>query len=114
MKMGFEKSVRLDQMSYIYLIVPAENDIAGTCGIFTKEASLIKQGKDNALKDYRSDPYSWKRVGHMNSRGKLIALELPTYVRSDNTVDLEASLWDEIRSCEPLIAGTVFEFPINF
>lgn len=110
MKMGFEESVRLDQVLYIYLIVPAESDIAGTCGIFTKEASLIKRGKDHALKDYRSDPYSWKHVGHMNSQGRLITLELPTYVRSANTVGLEASLWDEIRSCEPLMAGTVFEF----
>lgn len=86
-----------NQVAYTCLIVPAESVISGTCGIFIKENCLIKRGKDYALKDYRSDPYSWKYVGHMNSQGRLIASDLPI-------------LWQEAKLCEPLIAGMTFEF----
>lgn len=83
-------------VAYTCLIVPAENDIAGTCGIFIKETCLIKYLK-SSLSDYRSDPYSWKYVGHMNSQGRLIASDLPI-------------LWKEAKLCEPLMAGMTFEF----
>lgn len=81
-------------MTQTVLIVPAWSDQAGQCRIVATDGHI----KD-ALKSYRSDPSHWKEVGLMNSSGKVVHL----------TQDLQdAGLLDEMRDCEPLMAGTSF------
>jgi hypothetical protein len=75
------------------LIVPAWSDQAGQCRIVAKSGSTR-----NPLKDYRDRPDQWQEVGLMNSRGELVCYSgLPFEI-------------DEIKECQPLSAGMVFEF----
>lgn len=75
------------------LIVPALTDIAGQCRI------VAFPGRNtNALKDYRANPGQWYEVGLMNSQGKLVHIDAGSEVRED------------IKSCEPLMAGLVFHY----
>lgn len=79
-------------------IVPAVTDQAGQCRI------VGFPGKDypgkNAIHSYRENPNLWKEVGLMNSRGELVCLE-PEYGACGG--------WDELKACEPLMAGMEFE-----
>lgn len=69
------------------LIVPAFSDQAGQCRI------VARPGKwPDALASYRENDKLWKDVGLMNSRGALV------YANDKN-------LRDELRDCEPLMAG---------
>jgi hypothetical protein len=76
-------------------IVPALSDIAGQCIIVEKI-----DAPSRVLEDYRADPYSWKQVGVMNSRGELVWFNGSHEER------------EEIKSCQPLMAGTTFKFPL--
>lgn len=74
-------------------IVPAMTDQAGQCRIVAREGSV-----HSARDDYRRDPAAWKEIGIMNSRGRLVCLS------ADNL-----AIVDELKSCEPLMAGMQFE-----
>lgn len=74
-------------------IVPAMTDLAGQCRIVARAGEV-----DCARDDYRANPDAWKEIGLMNSRGKLVCLTAAPAVV------------DEMKSCEPLMAGLVFEF----
>lgn len=72
----------------MYLIVPAVTDQAGRCNI------VFQNGfEGDALKDYRANPDSWKTVGHINSRGELVALDAPV------------GIYQALKGFEPLMAG---------
>lgn len=74
-------------------IVPAMTDQAGQCRIVAREGS-VRSARD----DYRRSPDAWKEIGIMNSRGRLVCLS------ADNL-----AIVDELKSCEPLMAGMQFE-----
>lgn len=74
-------------------IVPAMTDQAGQCRIVAREGR-VRSARD----DYRRDPAAWKEIGIMNSRGRLVCLS------ADNL-----AIVDELKSCEPLMAGMQFE-----
>lgn len=74
-------------------IVPAWSDQAGQCRIV---GQLDPDG--DACASYRTHPERWMEAGLMNSRGELVCLG-KQYGRS---------AWDELKSCEPLMAGTSF------
>lgn len=76
-------------MLFTYYIVPALTDVAGQCRIV---ARLKDDLRGSARENYRKEPAAWKEVGIMDSRGKLVCL------------DTKAAT-DELRSCEPLMAG---------
>lgn len=75
------------------LIVPAETDIAGQCRIVSHPDHI-----KGPLAHYRAAPEEWYEAGLMASNGKLRCLEGPL------------SWWNEIRECEPLMAGLTFYF----
>jgi len=81
-------------MKTVY-IVPAWSDQAGQCRIV---ATVTAQKLANVPRDYDHYPDKWREVGIMNSQGKLVCYD-------GKTEELA-----EIRSCEPLAAGMVFEF----
>lgn len=84
-----------------YLIVPAVTDIAGQCRIVLHpswerhEKSRLQKWK-SPLAHYREHPDEWQDVGLMNSQGSVRCLDAPTEVLQ------------EMRECEPLMAGTCF------
>jgi hypothetical protein len=82
-------------MTQTVLIVPAWSDQAGQCRIVATDGDI----KD-ALKSYRADPARWSEVGLMNSSGKVVHLSQELQ---------DAGLLDEMRDCEPLMAGTAFQ-----
>lgn len=78
----------------LFLIVPAYSDQAGQCRIVTRESDSSMLGR--MLANYRENPDDWKDAGIMNSRGSLVCLDAP------------ASVWAEMKLCEPLAAGSQF------
>ena len=78
----------------ILYIVPANSDISGQCRIVARKASAPLSARDN----YREAPELWREAGLMNSRGKVVCLDAP------------ADQYQELRDCEPLVAGTQFVF----
>ena len=77
-------------------IVPALTDIAGQCRIVARDY-VEGSARDN----YRKEPEQWREVGLMNSRGKLICFDGSDQARQ------------ELKNCEPLMAGLVFEVPLE-
>jgi len=84
--------------SYTLLIVPAVTDQAGQCRIVVAEFDVRP---DSALNAYRCDPDCWREIGLMNSRGKLVCLDAPREV------------WDDLKDCEPLMAGSQFTYDLD-
>lgn len=80
-------------MKTYFLIVPAMTELAGKCNIYS---ILLSQSEKDLLGFYRRQPERFTYVGHMNSRGELVAFDGPASVR------------EEMRSCEPLMACMVF------
>lgn len=80
-------------MSVTIYIHPALTDQAGRCRIYVKGAKV-----PNARDDCRANPSDWHECGLMNSRGEVVAFIGPRQV------------YEEIKSCEPLMAGTTFHF----
>jgi len=79
-------------------IVPAFSDVAGQCRIVARDSDhKVKSARDN----YRKDPDAWKEVGLMSSRGAL------------RCITAEPEVVSELKDCEPLMAGMVFEFEIK-
>lgn len=76
------------------LIVPAMSNQAGQCRIVGYPGTDYPG--NNALLSYREQPDLWKDVGLMNSRGEVVCLD-PEYGACGG--------WDELKACEPLIAG---------
>lgn len=84
-------------MHTTYLIVPAWSDQAGQCRIVRRDTDApVRQ----AMLSYREAPDLWKEAGLMNSRGTVVCLDAPVEHRND------------IRSCEPLMAGTSFGYEV--
>jgi len=81
-------------MKTVY-IVPAFSDQAGQCRIV---ATVTGQRLQNVSRDYNHYPDKWREVGIMNSQGKLVCY------------DGKSEEFAEIKACEPLAAGLVFEF----
>lgn len=75
-----------------YFIVPAWSDQGGQCRIVSTPGPKI----NDPLAHYRKFPDLWSEAGLMNSRGELVYLSGPM------------SHAEELRSCEPLMAGTTF------
>lgn len=69
-------------------IVPAFSEQAGQCRIY----STPGQPQDPAAL-YRARPEVWSDFGLMNSQGKLVCAQ---------------EAFEQIKECEPLMAGTVF------
>jgi hypothetical protein len=80
-------------MTTTVYIVPAMTDQAGQCRIVSREGEVA-----SARDDYLQNPNAWKEIGLMNSRGQLVCIE------ADNL-----DVVDELKACEPLMAGLVFE-----
>lgn len=79
-----------------FYIKPAMTDQAGQCNIYAKEHfAPIK----DVRKDYEANWQDWHNVGIMNSRGHLVCLQ-----------STQAQM-DDIKACEPLSAGLIFEYP---
>lgn len=74
-------------------IVPALTDQAGQCRIVSRDGKVT-----SARDDYRRNPSAWHEIGLMNSRGNLVCIS------ADNL-----AIVDELKSCEPLMAGLQFE-----
>ncbi|KVP39703.1 hypothetical protein WJ87_05835 [Burkholderia ubonensis] len=68
-------------------------DQAGQCRIVSRDGKVA-----SARDDYRRNPDAWKEIGLMNSRGRLVCIE------ADNL-----AVVDELKACEPLMAGLQFE-----
>ncbi len=79
-------------MTTTVYIVPAMTDQAGQCRIVSREGEVA-----SARDDYRHNPDAYKEIGIMNSRGKLVCIV------ADNL-----DVVDELKACEPLMAGMVF------
>jgi hypothetical protein len=79
-------------MKTCYLIVPAWSDQAGQCRIVARSHEIKHP---DPLGHYRQFPAQWREVGLMNSQGKLVCLDAP------------ASVVQEFRDCEPLMASLV-------
>lgn len=76
-------------------IVPAFSDVAGQCRIVACDSDhKVKSARDS----YRKNPEAWKEVGLMSSRGTL------------RCITAEPEIVSELKDCEPLMAGMVFEF----
>ena len=83
-------------MKIIY-IVPAWSDQAGQCRIVSRNVDNCTQAPQ-----YRDNQQGWKEVGLMNSQGKLVCFEGAEAERQ------------EIKDCEPLMAGMYFTFTTEF
>jgi hypothetical protein len=78
---------------FTVLVVPALTDQGGQCRI------VEAQGMFKApLYAYRQRPELWKECGLMNSRGRIVWLEVPQSAK------------EEIKLCEPLMAGSQFSY----
>jgi hypothetical protein len=66
-------------------------DQAGQCRIVSRQGEV-----DSAGDDYRRNPDAYREIGIMNSRGELVCIE------ADNL-----DVVDELKACEPLMAGMV-------
>jgi hypothetical protein len=82
-------------MKTVY-IVPALTDQAGQCRMV---ATVTFTSIRNPAMDYRDYNDKWRECGIMNSKGKLVCY--------DGKPEESA----HIQSCEPLMAGMIFEFP---
>lgn len=82
-------------MTKTVLIVPAWSGQAGQCRIVATDGDIR-----DALKSYRTDPSRWAEVGLMNSSGKVVTLSRELQ---------DAGLLEEMRDCEPLMAGASFQ-----
>lgn len=80
-----------------YLIVPAWSDQAGQCRIVARQ--YVGEPYSH-LEHYRAFPNLWRDAGRMSSRGKLVCLS-------------DAKHFADMRSCEPLAAGTIFTYEEN-
>lgn len=85
-------------MITIYFIKPAPTDQAGQCRIYRKQFGGRDGAPNSVTRDYDAEPGSWREVGLMNSRGRLVCL------------DAERDVLDDIKSCEPLMAGLHFTY----
>lgn len=84
-----------------FVIVPALTEQAGQCGIVCREHDETHSDGRRmtlGLADYRRKPELWKLAGVMNSSGRLVCLESTP------------AQWADIKSCEPLMAGSVFTY----
>lgn len=79
-------------MTTTVYIVPAVTDQGGQCRIVSRPSKVR-----NARDDYRHNPSVWGEIGLMNSRGMLVCIVG------------DVSIMDELKSCEPLMAGMEFE-----
>lgn len=82
-------------MTKTVYIAPAVGTLAGQCRIYATHADVTYRG---ARDHYRKFPQEWKEVGLMNFQGRLVCYDGTT---------LE---YEEIKDCEPLMAGTVWTF----
>lgn len=73
-------------------IVPAWSKQAGQCRIVAREGTIERPNLD-----YKENPRLWSEVGFMNSRGELVCLSA------------NHETYAEVKSCEPLMAGIVFQ-----
>ena len=85
-------------MITIYFIKPALTDQAGQCRIYRKHFGSRDGAPASVTRDYDAGPNSWREVGLMNSRGRLVCL------------DAEQGVIEDIKSCEPLMAGLHFTY----
>ena len=77
-------------------IAPANHDITGFCNIYLKRSDFcIGSARD----DYRKSPSTWKEVGRMNSRGRVVCLDRAL---------LGEDIYQDIMDCQPLMAGMQF------
>lgn len=86
-----------------YLIVPAWSDQAGQCRIvrhahFDEIRKNLRREHNDPLRHYRAFPDEWVDVGLMASNGHIRCLTAPVGVLED------------MRNCEPLMAGAVFQY----
>lgn len=82
-------------MKHFY-IVPAWSDQAGQCRIVSTDT----QGRIDAGRHYEQHPERWREVGLMSSQGKLRCLT------ADRTI------YDDIKSQEPLMAGVCLSYEV--
>jgi hypothetical protein len=80
-------------MKHFY-IVPAWSDQAGQCRIVSRETDF----SIDVYKSYNESPQIWKEAGLMNSQGKLVC------------IDATPEQAEDIKSCEPLMAGTSYSY----
>lgn len=77
---------------FTVLIVPALTAVGGQCRIVAKHGDI-----PDALRNYReSTDRSWREIGVMNSRGKLVSL-----------IETAPGLRQELEDYAPLYAGLV-------
>jgi hypothetical protein len=69
----------------IYIAPALLADVAGRCIIYS-----LPRKTSNARDEYRRDPSQFKRVGIMNSEGRLVCCDVG---------------YQELKDCEPLAAG---------
>ncbi|CDQ10682.1 conserved hypothetical protein [Acidithiobacillus ferrivorans] len=81
-------------MQTVY-IVPASTDQAGQCRIVAAKGTF-----DSPRDSYQAHPELWKEIGIMNSAGKIVCLQATP------------QMTDSMKDCEPLIAGSYFQFDI--
>lgn len=81
-----------------YFIKPALSDQAGQCRIYRKHFGERDGAPSSVTRDYDADPGGWREVGLMNSRGRLVCL------------DAEPHIIEDIKTCEPLMAGLHFTY----
>lgn len=89
---GFTAPDGAPEATTVY-IVPAWSDQAGQCRIVSRQGFW-----PNARDSYRESPGAWQEIGLMSSSGELRCLTAP------------AKVFNELRTSEPLAAGTVFQF----
>lgn len=80
-------------MTTTVFIVPGSDAPSGYCRIVVREGKVA-----SASADYRQNPAAWKEIGQMNAQGRLVNIDAD---RDD--------IIDELRFCEPLVAGLAFE-----
>ena len=85
-------------MITIIFIKPAATDQAGQCRVYAKDFGGVDDAPTSITRDYDADPGSWREVGLMNSRGRLVCL------------DAAQDILEDIKSCEPLMAGLHFTY----
>jgi hypothetical protein len=76
-----------------YICPPLGSMHAGQARIY------MRQGRVSNPRDHcRAHPEQWAEVGLVNFQGKLVCL------------DAADGIYEEIKACEPLMAGLVFHF----